>query len=1191
MKQIKDFFIAVDPTLDPEGKFSYTKSKFPCVQCDEVKISTNAALIETDAEEVKTISFRSSIPQSDFVKYKRGSFEAWYNNESSLKKYRLRVIVCLNEQNAEELDLLAQRFNEYQQGLMPMSGQAGVQPFLRSLRKKKGPEAMNLSLNRLLERRGPFDLDYLSTVTKNQFPEPLFYDRNGVLSNVVVYDAPLSNIIEKEGDGFASVEKDETMLVYSGDNQSNIRRIKLKPFDLKIGFGQEYENINLQHLSYYTFLYNDVDQFLPFGMSPIPVENIKDPRDRKIMLNVGSSFVTICTPMGQRTLFQPQIDGSPIPLPIPFGTPGDNIAPDSNKLEDMSDIDRITIQNIDNLIHKTFYEELSTSSGMDPQAAEIISNNNFFSELWITKCDRDYARYSFSFDKAAFLSSNSNFPWLYKRKKAVNEMLGVDSILLENEKSEILSVKMKKRIINPTPQVSTNRLGTMLKVKPKGPSYTYPNTIVANPVRIPDIYLESNNSEQDDIIFYEGYDILKDDRLAQNCTTYQYGVDIEVSDPAEFFIRKCAKSLREAETKIMRFYEFVINSPPIGANEPQLEFPVSSGAGLYNPGTGLMLVPMGNILYGDLLASEHITEQINVYVRYLDIFTYMSNQEISDIRRMLNSLMNAREALGLKRIANMISTLLTSLDKVLKVSFPKDPYGQGTTRQSDITSRNHPKLNVLKAEIYFDNLFDFGKEYETGYNYMSDSERGDIENPLGMPTYSKEFLDGRAEQEFNKYFGNYVTDDNPSSLVPNDVPGYVDSSYQYFSPRTIKIYGEQRLNQPSYRNPLQNVVNYDLDRYAELFYDIIATKRETKYLNYPFFELRMPGLASPQQLADAVLHELEFHSCFVEDQEITNIKAPSKTDMPTKVKKAKGSQNKSGKDPSGLFEAVFGTNDNNNASYDTALENINKPYSINATGSFGVVTDPKTDTQLKTSLEEQKAAAKPATKLLFNILGELKLRPSANNLMKYEDESFNSSLVDVQKIGITAQNVKTMIEGPLSFYPNQLKSLYVTAVTQEQTILGSGFDAVRVELEDQDAAPENKIISAIVPGENYPGYVGIRDPMKVYAKMLAFWMNYKQIAVLEYLSGFENMETENIALDFDEVDPQTESFISKVARPVWRKFDFQSYSQNYDKTFLCRWRSFSPNDVSESDSPYVPTVPSKELFDLPIYNNYFILRG
>ena len=1177
----------MDQTLDKEENTSYTESDYPYIECEEIRITTNAALIEDKKEEVKTISFAASIPQSNFSKVKPGSKAAWFNNSKSLERFRVRIIACLNNQNSEELDLVSQRFNEFLQNKMPSKGTDGAQDFVRALLKKKGSEAMTLRLNRLLDSEGPFNAEYISTITNNQRPKPLYYDRNSVLGNVAIYDAPLEEMIQKDSSGFGMMDIDNTVLVTSPAGQSNIRRIKLRPVVLRIGFGQEYERTELNHLSFYAFVYNNINNVLPPGII-IPAEKGRDRRDRRVSLDIGSGFVSVCTPIGRRTSFEKQVPETPVVKPIPLDII--NVAPNANKLEDMSNAEVVTLENVENLIYKTFYEEMITSSDIKESTADIISNSNYFSELWITKCEFDYARYCFSFDKSAFLSVSSQFPWLYKRIQDPNDSFPMQEILQDNERAQIISVKMKKRIVDSTPQVPTNRLGTMLKTKTTGPSYTYPETIVQTPTVLSDVFLEETPPSDSNIVFFEGYDILKDDKLVQNVSVYQYGVEIHVSDPAENFIRRAAKSLRIAENQVMRVYDFIINSPPIGQAQPNVSFPIANGLGLYDPASGLRIVPMGNILYGDVTANTFVEQQIDIYLEFLRVFSRVSSANAESLQTMLLSLMNAREAIGLKKIADYIKSLAVSLEKVLKNSFPKDLYGQGTIRRSDVSSRNHNKANILKAEIYFDNLFEFGRQYETGYNYMSTEERGDIENAMGMPTYSKAFLDERAQLEFNKYFGNYVTDQNTDTTIENNVPGYVDSSYQFFTPRTIKVYGEDRLNQPSYRNPNQNVAKYDINRYAEMFYDIINSTRETKYLNHPFYELRVPGIASPAQLATSVLGELQHYSCYVKES-TKQQEAPKITSKPQKTKKAMGLLNKNGLEPVGLFQTVFGENSSNNDGYNKILDEVNAPFSINATGSFGVLTEIKDTDQAGEKEQQEKNAAKPAIKLLFNILGELELRPSANALSSYEAEPFNSSLADVEKIGITSQNVKSMIEGPLSFYPNQMKSLYVTAVAQSQTILGTGFDAIRIELEDQDAGPENKIISAVVPGESFPDYVSIRDPMKVYAKMLAFWMNYKQIAVLEYLAGFDNMDTENVSSRFNDVDINTEGFVSKVSAPIWKKFDFASYRQNYDKTFLCRWRKFEPSDISENKTEFTPEVVSKDIFDLPTYNNYFILRG
>jgi hypothetical protein len=54
------------------------------------------------------------------------------------------------------------------------------------------------------------------------------------------------------------------------------------------------------------------------------------------------------------------------------------------------------------------------------------------------------------------------------------------------------------------------------------------------------------------------------------------------------------------------------------------------------------------------------------------------------------------------------------------------------------------------------------------------------------------------------------------------------------------------------------------------------------------------------------------------------------------------------------------------------------------------------------------------------------------------------------------------------------------------------------------------------------------DPMKNYAKFLAFWMNYRQVAVVEYLDGFSSLKpTEN----------NSELLDNKLKLSNWSTFD------------------------------------------------------
>ena len=122
--------------------------------------------------------------------------------------------------------------------------------------------------------------------------------------------------------------------------------------------------------------------------------------------------------------------------------------------------------------------------------------------------------------------------------------------------------------------------------------------------------------------------------------------------------------------------------------------------------------------------------------------------------------------------------------------------------------------------------------------------------------------------------------------------------------------------------------------------------------------------------------------------------------------------------------------------------------------------------------------------------------------------------------------------------------------------------------------------------------------MKIYSKFLAFWMNYKQIGVIEYLAGFGDLDVSSFSDRGIDVSLADASFTSKPLLPVWRKFTSDLYDNTTGQNLLCRVRSLVESDVKiteESESKAKVNkgveVGYKDLFDLPIYNRYFMLRG
>ena len=96
--------------------------------------------------------------------------------------------------------------------------------------------------------------------------------------------------------------------------------------------------------------------------------------------------------------------------------------------------------------------------------------------------------------------------------------------------------------------------------------------------------------------------------------------------------------------------------------------------------------------------------------------------------------------------------------------------------------------------------------------------------------------------------------------------------------------------------------------------------------------------------------------------------------------------------------------------------------------------------------------------------------------------------------------------------------------------------------------------------------------MRIFSKFAAFWMNYKQLAVIEYLSDFQSPSD-----DF-----------SSLGLPQWNKFSDANFIESGEQTLLCRVRPISQGDIR----PEANLIASKkDLFDLDFYNQYFILEA
>lgn len=181
------------------------------------------------------------------------------------------------------------------------------------------------------------------------------------------------------------------------------------------------------------------------------------------------------------------------------------------------------------------------------------------------------------------------------------------------------------------------------------------------------------------------------------------------------------------------------------------------------------------------------------------------------------------------------------------------------------------------------------------------------------------------------------------------------------------------------------------------------------------------------------------------------------------------------------------------------------------------------------------------------------------------------------------------------------------AASDERETLGVGSDntqysSTRPVIQDQEASAEpDQMISYYGKQEKIPPYPKTLDPMRSYSKFLAFWMNYKQICVIEYLDGFGDLEVNEDTYGTSTI-PYTAS--SKLALSRWLPLSEEIISKAKQGSrggiLLCRVRQLQPSDYVNLLSQTLSQKQIDEVsrffelgdkFKMPLYNEYFYLGG
>ena len=1117
----------------------------------------------------------------------------WYDDSNYTQYLRLRVVCCTGVPNSKELDYISQRVNEYSESDQSVP----PQEFLNALVAASSIDSPTLNfgnqISSLLGEFGPFDVQNLTQAMKNGDSRLHFFNPDDLMSDLVVYDSPVAQMMVLDMNGtpesnpnYGRPARRRTTgilpAVQDTDGEEDpptyhMEKAFLQPITLSFGADGQTQAQRIititNQLSIYAFVYFDYNQF----MESLDIEELPSPPDNT-GLSTGMGFVTPGIFIGERTTYQTSGE-----QPLPATGRTSVVAPNGRSLQDTRGALILQAPPVDTSLYSTTKQLIASAGGIGtgepPRGkaiADLVRDQNYFSNFWVSRSSTNGAQYMFAFDRRAFLEAHSLFPFLYRKQ-------GVASRLLQPQDNssvtaKVVNIKTKRR------RLYNNRFlgdpnGFSYDKVPAGDDLRDFEVFVGTPQKVDNLFLELQDKQNKNsyVDFYEGHDPFTDNKKGQYSGLYQYGVDIVVYDPALDYLRQAFLDLNDSQSNIQSLYDYIVNSPPQPAGHPIGPGLNTNGRGLFDASAQIRLLDLSEIFlpYEGQDAQTLIDNVVSTYLSYFADLVTSGRTTLSDLRKSLEDLSSTINPDGLKALGATVGLLAEAVQKVVGTLLPGDAYLIGSIQKSKLYSTRafETKLGLIKKGIFFDTEFDYGTLFGTGYDYIFDPRiEGPGHNtgsPQGLSVMGRPEMTSRIQSEFSKYFGYYGGQSLSGTTAANPLgTSFANSSLRFFTPRCIKTYGKSPVYQLQYKNADSNVNMYDMDRYAELFSDIMEIKRETKETYNPFYQVSPNDtMFSPNRnLANSIEDNLAELGCYAQDAQPSPFEPPQeKIFSVAKDTSTVGmtTQRSIGVD---MLGSLFGSSDKatSNDVVQAQAQNLREKNR----------TQEDNDAYESNNVDNALAP----TNLLFTLYGDLQLNsntPQGNGMI---EEAFNSLVEEANKHQATPENIFSLVEYNLVNIPNQYKSMMIQSITNEPNSFGNGFDAVRTELiQSHEGAFENSI-SVIKKSDNFPPFSYVTDPMKTYAKFLAFWMNYKQLAVVEYLAGFETTAFTGRPKD-------------SVKLPQWRMFTEESWNATGRKNLLCRVRPVDWGDMNNGNSSEIGVDnDEKSILNLPIYNKYFLLK-
>ncbi len=491
------------------------------------------------------------------------------------------------------------------------------------------------------------------------------------------------------------------------------------------------------------------------------------------------------------------------------------------------------------------------------------------------------------------------------------------------------------------------------------------------------------------------------------------------------------------------------------------------------------------------------------------------------------SIYGSRNPRGILEMSERLDILGTQVLNEVKKVFPGIGPAGDIGRSTGGTNMQASDVRPILYRHYFNDIIDRSEKEGFRYIYIATAESRD--NPNSFTEISNTNYDDRAASESNKYFEVEAL----GGIEDKSIRDLLDpelSNYTYLSPAGM-------------RHP--NLVGEGLPQFNNLDF----SQKGSKY-----YESRAKAMAL---LLD--------HKMISANQGGKKYAATLPwIDSPTSDERFSSIVERLVRDTGCLVDYV-GTND----------REVNPMSRPALTDFFGVELQRNLTRDQRVALEAQQREAqeeliqrqpppKMSSKLMMTLASGMSLEGRKERSTKYMDKTFNSLSLDME-----GRVLESIMRRPWLVPPS------VKAMLANNLVIGKPKGPISSALRFQRASesseevrnpPKSKYVIVSTEG---PEKVPSADPFKNASKFAAMWLDYRQTAQVEFLAGFGNKSNNQ----------------KDIGQPDWEPMTSQAIGANQNKTLLCRLRPYS-HEVTEG----LFGTKEMELFELPIYNEYFMMK-